>query len=593
MNLETFKKIFAQEFDKFQQERNQDKDSLEKFADEIPHNEQNVPTFEEDPIGYILYSYPTLKDTLETLLTKDFLDYITGIYIIAPIPTTFKVILHNNQFFYMIYMGRTWMAKVSGKKYYLLNIGERGRAIDAIARLLMMGAPLGSEPTGEANENVSNASPEPLSGETEGGTEGANPFAAGNEAPAGETPTGEEETTTAQALKESKIQKKSILLELKNKFPHTFRTLVSQILLTEATMNQNSAKVVQRIITSPENAEYGFTTMAKSNRVGNLNQVSKEKFEELLHKLYPETEIKIVPPKQEPNVGNFGSSKYSMYYFNTEYGPVGIVLASGANKGEKYEKEFLLALKESAGKELRDIKNPEMIQLFDYLELNPKDLSPDDIRQTGMGNNKRQLSFDGPEDIGKKIADITIDTPNNAYYLSIKDPKGTGIYNGGNVKFIKMSPDGPIFDEQAFIQDTSLTKELFEMLNINPQRIADGLKNYVNKNGDNEQWEEIQDYDDTALVNLLASSYGYGYYYVRQIKPGSLKIKDLENSEDTYGFVGEIKSVKIKYANKSTKSTEVRIETNSQDLGDNVYVISIRNAAGSLLPIGLKIQTLK
>jgi hypothetical protein len=200
MNLETFKKIFTQEFDKFQQERNQDKDSLEKFADDIPYDEQLVPTFESDPIGFILYSYPTLKETLETLLTKDFLDYITGIYIIAPIPTTFKVILHNNQFFYMIYMGRTWIAKVSGKKYYLLNIGERGRAIDAIARLLMMGAPLGTEPNGETSENISNASPEPLSGD--GGAEaGGNPFAAGAE----ETPAGEEETNAP--LKESKILK--------------------------------------------------------------------------------------------------------------------------------------------------------------------------------------------------------------------------------------------------------------------------------------------------------------------------------------------------------------------------------------------------
>jgi hypothetical protein len=589
MNLETFKKIFAQEFDKFQQERNQDKDSLEKFADDVPHDEQLVPTFEEDPIGFILYSYPTLKETLETLLTKDFLDYITGIYIIAPIPTTFKVILHNNQFFYMIYMGRTWIAKVSGKKYYLLNIGERGRAIDAIARLLMMGAPLGTEPNGETNENTSNASPEPLSG---GGTEaGGNPFAAGAEETPAETPAGEEETNAP--LKESKNQKKSILLELKNKFPHTFRTLVSQILLTEASMNTNSGKVVQRIISSPENAEYGFTVMKKSNRVGNLNQVPKEKFEELLHKLYPDADIQIIPPKVEPNVGNFGSSKYSMYSFNTEYGPVGIVLAAGANKGEKYEKEFLLALKEAAGKEKRDIKNPEMIQLFDYLELNSEEITPDDVRQTGTGNNKRQLSFDGPEDIGEKIADITIDAPNTTYYLSIKDPKGTGIYNGGNVKFVKDSPDGPVFDQESFVKDNSLTKELFEMLSINPQRIADGLKDYINKTGNGESWEDIQDYDDTALVNLLASSYGYGYYYVRQTKPGNLKIKDLESPEDTYSFVGSIKSVKIKYANKSTKSTEVRIETNSQDLGDNIYVISIRNAAGSLLPIGLKIQTLK
>jgi hypothetical protein len=72
MNLEIFKKIFAQEFDKFQQERNQDKESLEKFADDVPHDEQLVPTFEEDPIGFILYSYPTLKETLEVLLNKDF-----------------------------------------------------------------------------------------------------------------------------------------------------------------------------------------------------------------------------------------------------------------------------------------------------------------------------------------------------------------------------------------------------------------------------------------------------------------------------------------------------------------------------------------
>jgi hypothetical protein len=176
MNLETFKKIFAQEFEKFQQERNSGEESFDDTIDEV----LPTPTFEDDPIGYILYYYPTLKETLETLLTDNFLEYITGIYVIAPIPTTFKIILHNNQYFYMIYMGRTWMAKVSGKKYYLLNIGERGRAIDAIARLLAMGSPLGNEPSGNASENISNSSPEPMSGEEEGG---GNPFSAGEETP--------------------------------------------------------------------------------------------------------------------------------------------------------------------------------------------------------------------------------------------------------------------------------------------------------------------------------------------------------------------------------------------------------------------------
>jgi hypothetical protein len=183
MNLETFKNIFAQEFEKFQQERNQGENSFDDVVDEtLP-----TPTFEDDPIGYILYYYPTLKETLTTLLTDDFLEYITGIYIIAPIPTTFKIILHNNQYFYLIYMGRTWMAKVSGKKYYLLNIGERGRSIDAIARLLTMGSPLGNEPSGNTSENTSNSSPEPLSGGNEEAG-GANPFAAPEETPTEETP---------------------------------------------------------------------------------------------------------------------------------------------------------------------------------------------------------------------------------------------------------------------------------------------------------------------------------------------------------------------------------------------------------------------
>jgi len=104
-----------------------------------PVEDPKSPTFEDDPLEYILFKYPTLTKTLEDLLSKDFRDYITGVYVIAPVPTTFKVLLHNNQFFYLIYMGRSWVAKVSGKKYYLLNLGEEERAKVAIANLLMMG----------------------------------------------------------------------------------------------------------------------------------------------------------------------------------------------------------------------------------------------------------------------------------------------------------------------------------------------------------------------------------------------------------------------------------------------------------------------
>jgi len=191
MNINTFQKIFDEECQKFRTSKETDKANIEKFNKDT----EKVPTFEEDPIGYILYSYPTLKESLQTLLTNNFLDYVTGIYVIAPIPTTFKVILHNNQFFYMIYMGKTWVAKVSGKKYYLLNVGERGRAIDAIARLLMMGSPLGVEPGEEAAENQTTEMPTP--------SEGSNPF---SETPGGETsaPPESEEAPTAPLVNQKK-----------------------------------------------------------------------------------------------------------------------------------------------------------------------------------------------------------------------------------------------------------------------------------------------------------------------------------------------------------------------------------------------------
>jgi hypothetical protein len=103
---------------------------------------------------------------------------------------------------------------------------------------------------------------------------------------------------------------------------------------------------------------------------------------------------------------------------------------------------------------------------------------------------------------------------------------------------------------------------------------------------------EITDYDDTQLHNLLASSYGYGYWYVRQTKPGELKVVNIESHEDAYEIVGDIQSVEIKYPSINSKSTEIKIKTSSQLMGDNIYQIDIRNSSGGIIP-GLKVKTLK
>ena len=88
-----------------------------------------------------LTKFPELKKIIVSLLTADFDPFLSSIDWVAPRPTTFRINLRNDQEFYLIWMGRSWIAQIEGKKYYLLNLPEEERAVEAIARLLRYGAP--------------------------------------------------------------------------------------------------------------------------------------------------------------------------------------------------------------------------------------------------------------------------------------------------------------------------------------------------------------------------------------------------------------------------------------------------------------------
>ena len=134
------------------------------ILNEIEKMEPKVQAFEDNPIQFLLNKYPTLQRTLEMLMTPAYKDYITGIYIVAPKPTTFKIVLHNGQFFILTFLGKAYEATVAGKKFYLQTIGERERCTNAIARILTMGNPI--ETKGPEGEEQVAGEPEEAEGET-------------------------------------------------------------------------------------------------------------------------------------------------------------------------------------------------------------------------------------------------------------------------------------------------------------------------------------------------------------------------------------------------------------------------------------------
>ena len=126
------------------------KEGIEDF---VSQQQRETISFEDNPLEYILQKYPSLDAALVDLMTDHYRDYITGVYVIAPRPTTFRILLHNGQEFYLIYGIESYTAKISGKKYYLLNLSEEQFVINAIASLLELGMPPGSEGPGEQMDN--------------------------------------------------------------------------------------------------------------------------------------------------------------------------------------------------------------------------------------------------------------------------------------------------------------------------------------------------------------------------------------------------------------------------------------------------------
>jgi hypothetical protein len=134
---------------------------------EVERMEPNIQSFEDNPIQFLLNKYPTMRKTLEMLMTSAYKDYITGIYIVAPKPTTFKVVLHNDQSFLLTFLGKVYEATVAGKKFYLQTIGEKERCMEAIARLLTLGNPINNKGPEEGEQSADGTEPEAPAGPEE------------------------------------------------------------------------------------------------------------------------------------------------------------------------------------------------------------------------------------------------------------------------------------------------------------------------------------------------------------------------------------------------------------------------------------------
>ena len=328
----------------------------------------------------------------------------------------------------------------------------------------------------------------------------------------------------------------------------------------------------------------GFKTQTDIKRLGNPNKIAPEKVQQLFQDILGVKDLTIHAPRTGPNP----SGKFDMYEFTTnDFGVVRIILSGGGNRGEKYEQNFVKAAQELAGQPNNALP-PYLQTLYSKLGIDNTKLSSNDILFAGATDTKRDLNPEGPQDVGETIADIIITYNNTPYFISLKNKQGSGLYSGKTISWI-YEKDGTVIYDPSKKTGSSDTNIIFDMLNIDSEKIAQGLNNYVNKEGDVDTYSSLN-INKNAFRKLLASSFGYGYYYVKETSKDQVKVIPLLTAEDALKAVGKISKVEIKYPGPNAKQVTANVFTQSKSFGDSKYQITIRNTSGKLLPLSLRIS---
>jgi len=383
------------------------------------------------------------------------------------------------------------------------------------------------------------------------------------------------------------INNKQDILLLENIFKKEFNIIL------EVSKTQRHIIAKDKIVNSPEGKKAGLVPMAKTAtyRIGNRNKISSDKFIEIIKSVYPKTEVEVLGK----GVGDNKSSIFNMFKFTTDEGEVSFYLAGGGNEGEKYEQNFVMVAKQRAGQP-NDTLPKNLQTLYRELDIDNTKLTSEDILFAGAKDTKRDLSFEGPKDVGETVSDITITYKGKKYFISLKNIKGSGLYSGKNVPFIIGQPSNT--NPQTIIYDASKKDAipnisiLYDMFGIDPERVAQGLNDYIAGEGIEDTWSDV-DIEKEKFQKLLASSFGYGYYYVKEIKGDDVKVVPILTPDQAIDAAGKITSAQIKYAGPKTKITAVRVRTDSPVFGPSEYMVASRNTQKGIVPLALRITKSK
>jgi hypothetical protein len=441
---------------------------------ELDRMEPETSTFEDDPMQFILRKYAGLKKTLEYLMTPSFEEYVTGIYVVAPKPTTFKIVLHNGQFFFLQFMGKAYEATVQGKKYYLMAIGEKERCMVAISRLLRFGNPLKTQ------------GPE--------GAEKATRDQEGPDAEAGPTPPSETPAAGEEELTETRILESILRAEAYTDFPKSDKEIKDPNLKALYKSLRAVSDIEDPISLDPQKPNFVNITRKFQTDKKALDAIKK------------------VTGQDISKTGKIKWNGLNIKFGEGSRGGRGVKSKGLGFEGslagdlEKLSKEGLTK------QNLESYNHPSLItKIANELGLKKGNFT---VRVDGSANKPRPLAFSssGPtvsfsgESVAETLTDITVIKEGKEYYISAKFGGTLTFFNSGVAKTLPADEikKGEIKNANGIA--------LLKTLGIDNKSFC-AVFNYYEKGKAGEFKPKKISADIGKLQNLVSSGIGYGYYY--------------------------------------------------------------------------------
>lgn len=265
------------------------------------------------------------------------------------------------------------------------------------------------------------------------------------------------------------------------------------------------------------------------------------------------------------------SSKFSSCSFTLSGQKFDLVVAQGANRGEKFEGKVVTDLQKYFLRGLTDSSYKDLIGKLEAAYPEFRNVEIAKVEQRKGSTKKTGVKL---EDLGAVIGDIVLtDTTGKKWFISLKDK------NGATVSALPGA--GSLFNSSGDLQPNSEGAELLLAFGVDLNKVQAGFDERGNKKKIRSKLP-VGKADSRKIKEIFKTVWGMNYFYVRKTT-ASWEVFWIDRAK--LDKLSNVRVEGVRYPGKNTKTIYIDLVSPVKK-----YLIEIRNSKAGEYPNDIKVR---